>query len=311
MELTANCHTGEVTVKQVGPNSSALDGIELIQNKEYKMKPSATLFILTGLYPQRLKIVDNRQTEAASETKLDKTYKTHNGEARSKSDGHRHKDKDTDESLNANSSKKKHSEKTKETDHSKSKESESAKKHVSKSGLDKEKENGSVNSGFKRPNSSHEIDRITKKPKLVEKEDGHKSRVEKNVRFSTKSDKASSENSDDESEVKDITEKLKALKEGAKKLKAPEKATVSPTTSGSVVTKGFWEKIESLYVYRSKGLKGSSKVWLYHNSWHRGNWRKFQNYCQLLFLKGSIFIRNNHFLSEKGLINWYMVLIWS
>ena len=32
--------------------------------------------------------------------------------------------------------------------------------------------------------------------------------------------------------------------------------------------------------------------------------------CQVT-LKGSIFLKNRHFLSKKGLMNWYIVLIWS
>ena len=30
-----------------------------------------------------------------------------------------------------------------------------------------------------------------------------------------------------------------------------------------------------------------------------------------ILLKGSIVLKNRHFLSKKGLINWYIVLIWS
>ena len=94
MELTSNCHTGEVIVKQVGPNNCALDGIELIQNKEYKMKPSATLFILTGLYPQKLKIVDNRKSGDSSKSKEEKINELQNGEVSSKVESKKDKERD-------------------------------------------------------------------------------------------------------------------------------------------------------------------------------------------------------------------------
>ena len=265
MELTANCHTGEVTIKQVGPNSSALDGIELIQNKEYKMKPSATLFILTGLYPQRLKIVDTRKAEGTSEIKLNKTHKTHNGDVTSKSGSH--KDKEIGKVHKSDSSRRKHSDASKEKDRSKDKDRGVGqdKKHTSshgssKSGSDKTKEE-SVKSGFKRPSTPSDSDRAAKKPKLSEKDDHghHKSHKGKTVRFNDSSDNHPV-NSDGEECIKDVAEKLKALKESAKKQKTSEKVTDSPSSRESTVSKSFWEKIESMYMYRSKGLKSSSKV---------------------------------------------------
>ena len=262
MELTANCHTGEVTIKQVGPNSSALDGIELIHNKEYKMKPSATLFILTGLYPQRLKIVDTRKAEGPSETKLNKSHKTHNGDVTSKSDSHN--DKEIGKVHKSDSSRRKHSDSSKEKDRSKDKNrgSEPDKKHTSssKSGSDKTKEE-SVKSGFKRPSLPSDSDRAAKKPKLSEKDDHdhHKSHKGKTVRFNDSSEDHLV-NSDGEEDIKDVAEKLKALKESAKKQKTSEKVPDLPTSRESTVSKSYWEKIESMYMYRSKGLKSSSKV---------------------------------------------------
>ncbi|KAK3610289.1 hypothetical protein CHS0354_029752 [Potamilus streckersoni] len=59
LELTADCTLGEVTVKQLGSNSSALDGIELIQGRQYQMRQNSTLYVLTGYYPQKFHIQED------------------------------------------------------------------------------------------------------------------------------------------------------------------------------------------------------------------------------------------------------------
>ena len=263
VELVANCHTGEVTVKQVGSNSSALDGIELLQNKDYKMKPSSTLFILTGLYPQKLKIVDKRNSGDPDKNNLDEINKIQNGESSTQKDDSKEK-KDKNNSSEPN--KKKHSEKSrsKEKDLNKSKDSDSDKKHSNKSVSDKSK--GDSKTGTKRPNSS-DNDSVFKKPKLSSSED-KKTNDKKSVKFCDNVDKATSNSiGDDDNHLTDVAAKLKALKDNAKKVKIPEKVKTSEkesatacVSSGKAVTKGYWEKIESLYVYRSESLTGKAKV---------------------------------------------------
>ena len=266
MELVANCHTGEVTVKQLGANNCALDGIELIQNKEYKMKPSSTLFILTGLYPQKLKIVDKRKSEDTVKHDLKESHKLHNGETgATKEDIKEKKDRNSSSGYD----KKKHSEKSKskEKDSNKLKDGDSDKKHgcdsdkKHKSKSDSERSKGESKTGTKRSSSSGD-ESVFKKPKLSSSEDKRKG-DKKSVKFCDNVDKATN----DEDHLDDVAAKLKAMQDCAKKVKTPEKvkppendSEPDSVSSGTTVTKDYWENVESLYVYRSKGLTGKAKV---------------------------------------------------
>ena len=150
---------------------------------------------------------------------------------------------------------------SKEKDLEKSKHTESVKKQSSNGSSDKIKEDSK--SGSKRHSSSdRDNDRHLKKPKLSDSDD--QKPAKKVVKFSDKtSDKTDPLNNnvdDDDKKFSDVSEKLKALKESAKKLKTPEKTEVASSSSEKGVSKSFWEKIESLYVFRSKDLISRSKV---------------------------------------------------
>lgn len=56
VEITANWKTEEIAVKQLGSNSSAIDGIELEKGREVRLQLSSTLHILAGLYPQKVEV---------------------------------------------------------------------------------------------------------------------------------------------------------------------------------------------------------------------------------------------------------------
>lgn len=56
LEITANWKTEEIAVKQLGSNSSAIDGIELEKGREVRLQLSSTLHILAGLYPQKVEV---------------------------------------------------------------------------------------------------------------------------------------------------------------------------------------------------------------------------------------------------------------
>ena len=284
MELVANCHTGEVTVKQLGANNCALDGIELIQNKEYKMKPSSTLFVLTGLYPQRLKIVDKRKTPGYTDKKdLKESHEIQNGDIDStKGDMKEKKDRNN----SSESDKKKHGDKSKSKEKDSKKWKGGDKKHSC--GSDKEHSSKSVTENSKneskigtKRSSSLGDEVMFKKPKLSNSDDkgkrnnSDKSKGDKkSVKFCDNVDKATSNSmgDDDDDHLNDVASKLKAMKECAKKAKSPEKVNSEKiktaaeegnsesVASGSPVTKSYWENVESLYVYRSKGLLGKNKV---------------------------------------------------
>ncbi|XP_061197513.1 bifunctional polynucleotide phosphatase/kinase-like [Saccostrea echinata] len=54
LEVTADWSTGEVTVKQLGANSSAIDGIELEKDRICKLSVDGTIYLLAGMYPQKV-----------------------------------------------------------------------------------------------------------------------------------------------------------------------------------------------------------------------------------------------------------------
>jgi hypothetical protein len=56
VQLTADLTTGEVQAVQLGQNSSAIDGVEMIKDRVYIMTPTSTLHVLTGCFPQKLDI---------------------------------------------------------------------------------------------------------------------------------------------------------------------------------------------------------------------------------------------------------------
>lgn len=57
MEITANWKNEEVNVKQLGTNSSAIDGVELEKGRVVKIQTTSTLYLLTGLYPHKIDAV--------------------------------------------------------------------------------------------------------------------------------------------------------------------------------------------------------------------------------------------------------------
>ena len=44
-------------VKQLGSNSSAIDGVELEKGREVKLQTTSTLYVLTGLYPHKIDVI--------------------------------------------------------------------------------------------------------------------------------------------------------------------------------------------------------------------------------------------------------------
>ncbi|KAH9502390.1 hypothetical protein Btru_075567, partial [Bulinus truncatus] len=60
-QLTANYRACKVKVKQLGANTSALDGNDICQNTEVCMTPDSTLFILSGHFPHRVIFLDEQK----------------------------------------------------------------------------------------------------------------------------------------------------------------------------------------------------------------------------------------------------------
>ncbi|XP_076112376.1 bifunctional polynucleotide phosphatase/kinase-like [Mytilus galloprovincialis] len=77
VEITANWKTEDITVKQLGSNSSSIDGIELEKDREVRLQLTSTLYVLTGLYPQKVDIkkkapLKNNPNVEISSSKTDK-----------------------------------------------------------------------------------------------------------------------------------------------------------------------------------------------------------------------------------------------
>ncbi|WAR02732.1 PNKP-like protein [Mya arenaria] len=74
VKIKADLYACQIEAVQLGSNSSALDGVEMIQNKVYQMKPNSVLHVLTGCFPQKLKIAElstskNRHKSDSTERK--------------------------------------------------------------------------------------------------------------------------------------------------------------------------------------------------------------------------------------------------
>ena len=100
VQITADLNTCQVEAVQLGANSSALDGIEMIRNKVYQMSPNSVLHVLTGCFPQKLNAVqipnntsdkDRRTSESGVEKSSTK------GDTKEKS---RHKSSDSSHNHN-------------------------------------------------------------------------------------------------------------------------------------------------------------------------------------------------------------------
>ena len=288
VELEADLKKGTVSVKQLGTNSSALDGIEMIKDRVYTMKSNSTLQILTGSFPQKLKLEPisesvNNKERAKSGSDADNMSKS-----KEKSDSGRKRRESADSSHKSNhkSSEKgkgsdKKSESTDSSHKSSHKSSEKGKGSDKKRSLDsvtndvphkrtKYDNNGSAkskeqhNSGKKRSLTSNN-ETVFKKPKLSDSFEKHKNNSE--------------DGRDEEEHVSDISAKLAMLKSKAKTVKTPTKNSpspsseakfklnteISPTSNNNASSKetaseSKWEQYESLYVYTTKGLESRSKV---------------------------------------------------
>ena len=264
VELEADLNKGTVSVKQLGTNSSALDGIEMIKDRVYTMKSNSTLQILTGSFPQKLKLEPisesvNNKERAKSGSDADNMSKS-----KEKSDSGRKRRESADLSHKSNH---KSSEKGKGSDKKRSLDSDTndvphKRTKYDNNGSAKSKEQH--NSGKKRSLTSND-ETVFKKPKLSDSSEKHKNNSE--------------DGRDEEEHVSDISAKLAMLKSKAKTVKTPTKNSpspsseakfklnteISPTSNNNASSKGTaseskWEQYESLYVYTTKGLESRSKV---------------------------------------------------
>ncbi|XP_045175457.2 bifunctional polynucleotide phosphatase/kinase-like isoform X2 [Mercenaria mercenaria] len=256
LQLTADLNSGDVQAVQLGQNSSALDGIEMIKDKVYTMKPTSTLHVLTGCFPQKLDVKKLKESD-------DKK--------------HRHKSASDVETTNHERSKHRSSSSgstPKSSGTSSLKSSgygSSSNSSLSGSKSKSSSTDSSSKSSNKRPSSGEINNSAAKKPKL--NGDGHSGRKSSSKDFA--------ENDDDSEHMKDVAAKLQLLKSSAKNKKTPTKSSTSShrelkapenpakqetsTTKNGPVSKGpapesRWDQYDTLYVFTAKGLESRRKV---------------------------------------------------
>lgn len=243
VELEADLESGSVRVKQLGSNSSALDGIEMIKDRVYTMKPSSTLYILTGLYPQKLKLEklsgsEKEKERSKSASEVDTKVESSN---RVGHDSHRHSSCGSENRLENRSSQNKHGK----------------------------------SSTKKRPSSSEDSEVPFKKPKLQVKGE-HTSPKHSSTKNSDDEEKKHMADVSAKLELlKSNAKRLNTPEKGSAKESSqidtskhskPERKEHGPSSSKkngmpeSPAKESKWEQFDTLYVYTSKGLESRSKV---------------------------------------------------
>ncbi|KAK3086793.1 hypothetical protein FSP39_023573 [Pinctada imbricata] len=288
LEITANWKTEEVTIKQIGTNSSAVDGTELEKDRPCKLSKGATLYLLVGQYPQKVEFLreaspkkhnnDSVIPKASSSTKSGKGDGEESQRKNSKSET---KKSESERKKCESERKKNESDKKKSTGEKSSNKIESANKKRSASSDSHRKESA------KKQKLSDSISDINGKDKPTKEKSNSK----------TSKDDSGSE-TEEEDNIKVLEEKLKKLKKDAaeKKFKFSDsddkdsskqkssstehkektKTESSPcSTSGStketvgipgLLKEGLpaaettWEQFEKLYVCTMKGVQPMEKV---------------------------------------------------
>lgn len=91
--MCADLNTGDVQVVQLGQNSSVLDGMEMIKDKMYVMKPNSTLHVLMGLFPQKLDIINNSKEPEDKKQRHKSASEVDDRKSSSSSSHHKSKDR--------------------------------------------------------------------------------------------------------------------------------------------------------------------------------------------------------------------------
>lgn len=249
LQLTADLTTGDVQVVQLGQNSSALDGIEMIKDKVYKMTHNSTLYVLTGSYPQKLEAKKLKDADSK----------------------HRHK---SSADVETGKSSSKH---------------ESSKPRSSSSGSAPRTSSGSSSKTDKKRLSSSDNNNSAAKKQKLDSDGHSSGRIpsrsssDSNKHSNLKShSKETSEKDADGEHLKDVAAKLEVLKSRAKEIISPSKYTFPssngnfkvpelPVMSGSSTikdgpifkgpaTESRWDQFDTLFVYTAKGLENRRKV---------------------------------------------------
>lgn len=246
IQMCADLNTGDVQVVQLGQNSSALDGMEMIKDKVYMMKPHSTLHVLTGCFPQKL---DIKNVKDGADNK------------------HRHKSASDVDSRKSSSN-----------NPSKSKDGRSGSGSTPTSG----KEPAASKQNRKRP-SDGETNGSSSSKKSKPSDNFKKTKVNGEINSGVKSSSKERCDSGTDEHMKDVAAKLELLKSSAKQLKTPTKATATssgnggfkvpqspapamfsspfkyPTWSGGS-QESRWDVYESLYIYTGKGVEHRKKI---------------------------------------------------
>lgn len=246
LEVTADWASGEVSVKQLGANSSAIDGIELEKDRVCKLPEGGTIYLLTGMYPQKVEFFHDPSPKSTTGSK---NQKCENKTTEKKRES---KKRPASESLDSHQNLKKPRKTEKE-------------KQLNTS------ENGSADKTVEE--DEEDIKKLEEKLKLLKKNAADK-------KFAFASDNEGSQ-PDNKQKATDVKKKLKAKKETlsskssspATAMKSPSKGPSLSKTSpsgpmkkspqkseGPPAEETKWQQFEKLYVCTRKGVRARNKV---------------------------------------------------
>lgn len=247
LEVTVDWASGEVSVKQLGANSSAIDGIELEKDRICKLPKGGTIYLLTGMYPQKVEFIYDPSPKSTTGSK---NQKSENKTTEKKRES---KKRPASESIDSHQNLKKPRKTEKEKE-----------KQMNTS------ENGSADKTVEE--DEEDIKKLEEKLKLLKK-----NAADKKFAFASDSEGSQPDNKQKATDAKKIP---KVEKETPSKSSSPATAIKSPSkgpslsktspsgpvkkspqkSEGPPAEETKWQQFEKLYVCTRKGVRARNKV---------------------------------------------------
>lgn len=247
LEVTADWASGEVSVKQLGANSSAIDGIELEKDRVCKLPEGGTIYLLTGMYPQKVEFIYDPSPKSTTGSK---NQKSENKTTEKKRES---KKRPASESIDSHQNLKK----PRKTEEEKEKRMNTS-------------ENGSADRTVEE--DEEDIKKLEEKLKLLKK-----NAADKKFAFASDSEGSQPDNKQKATDAKKIP---KVEKETPSKSSSPATAIKSPSkgpslsktspsgpvkkspqkSEGPPAEETKWQQFEKLYVCTRKGVRARNKV---------------------------------------------------
>lgn len=247
LEVTADWASREVSVKQLGANSSAIDGIELEKDRVCKLPEGGTIYLLTGMYPQKVEFIYDPSPKSTTGSK---NQKSENKTTEKKRES---KKRPASESIDSHQNLKKPRKTEKEKE-----------KQMNTS------ENGSADKTVEE--DEEDIKKLEEKLKLLKK-----NAADKKFAFASDSEGSQPDNKQKATDAKKIP---KVEKETPSKSSSPAIAIKSPSkgpslsktspsgpvkkspqkSEGPPAEETKWQQFEKLYVCTRIGVRARNKV---------------------------------------------------